>query len=48
MAQGPWGNSFGPLNLAPPLHDVPDGSRKNFPKFFGDEEEHPDEHIVAL
>ncbi len=39
------GNAFGPLNLAPPLH-VLDGSRRNFPKFI-DDEQHPNEHIVA-
>lgn len=37
MAQGPWGNAFGPLNLALHLHDLPDGLRNNFSKFFGDE-----------
>ena len=46
MAQGPWGNAFGPFNLAPPLDDLPDGSRIFFPKFFS--EEHPDEHIAAF
>lgn len=46
--QGPWGNDFGPLNLTPPLHELPRNSRKNFPKFYGDGKVHPDEHIVAF
>lgn len=47
-AQGPWGNVFGPLSLALPLHALPEGSRKNFPKFFGDGQQHPDEHVAAF
>lgn len=47
-AQGPWGNAFGSLGLALPLHALPEGSRKNFPKFFGDGQQHPNEHVVVF
>lgn len=46
-AQGPWGQNFGPLNFPIPLHPLPQGSRKNIPKFYGDKQ-HPNEHIVAF
>ena len=48
MAIGLWGAAFGPLNLAEPLHALPQGSRKNFPKFYGDGKQHPNEHIKTL
>lgn len=45
---GPWGNAFGPLCLAAPLHELPRVSRKHLPKFQGDGKQHPDEHITAF
>lgn len=47
-AQGPWGQNFGPLNLTPPLHPLPQGSRNNVPKLYGNGKQHPDEHIVEF
>lgn len=41
----PWGAAFGPSTLTPPLHPLPQGSRKNIPKFYGDGKQHPDEHV---
>ncbi|KAH9305669.1 hypothetical protein KI387_010073, partial [Taxus chinensis] len=35
-APRPWGQRFGPLDLPQPLHELPRGNRKNFPKFRGD------------
>ncbi|KAH9306823.1 hypothetical protein KI387_011227, partial [Taxus chinensis] len=48
MAQLPWGQRVGTLALAQPLHELPRGNRKNFPKFKGDGKVHPDEHIAAF
>lgn len=48
VAQGPWGNSFGPLNLTPPLHALHDGSQKKFPKFYGDGTQNRDEHLFSF
>ena len=36
MATSPRGVSFGPLNLVAPFHPLPQGTRKNFPKFYED------------
>lgn len=47
-AQYPWGIVFGPLSLTSPLHDLPQGSKKNLPKFLGDGAQHPYEHIAAF
>ncbi|KAH9296698.1 hypothetical protein KI387_044278 [Taxus chinensis] len=44
----PWGHRVGPLALPQPLHELPRGNRKNFPKFKGDGKVHPDEHIAAF
>lgn len=47
-SRGPWENVFGLLNFTLPLHALPDGSRKNFPKFYMDVKQHPDEHLVSF
>lgn len=47
-AQGPLGNAFGPLYFTLLLHDLPYGSWKDIPKFYGDGKQLPDEHIVAF
>lgn len=47
-AAGPWGTTFGPLNLTTPLYELPKGTQKNLPKFLGDGSQHLDEHIVAF
>ncbi|KAH9320262.1 hypothetical protein KI387_022031, partial [Taxus chinensis] len=44
----PWGHRVGPLALTQPLHELPRGNWKNFPKFKGDGKVHPDEHIAAF
>ncbi|KAH9303553.1 hypothetical protein KI387_044434, partial [Taxus chinensis] len=44
----PWGRNTGLLALEPPLHDLPMGSHKNFPKFKGDNTQHPEEHITTF
>ncbi|KAH9304986.1 hypothetical protein KI387_009390, partial [Taxus chinensis] len=44
----PWGHHVGPLALPQPLHELPRGNQKNFPKFKGDGKVHPNEHIVAF
>ncbi|KAH9294720.1 hypothetical protein KI387_038308, partial [Taxus chinensis] len=37
-----------PGSYITPLHELPRGNRKNFPKFKGDGKIHPDENIAAL
>lgn len=44
----PCGKNTSPLALTPPLHDLPRGLRKNFPKFHGDGKQHIDGHISAF
>lgn len=48
VAQGPWGNVFGPLNLTQPLLSLLDGLQKNFPKFYGDGKQHANEHLSTF
>ncbi|KAH9322133.1 hypothetical protein KI387_016772, partial [Taxus chinensis] len=44
----PWGNAMGPLALPHPVHALPHGNRKNFPKFDGSGNQSPDSHISAF
>lgn len=43
-----WGNYTGLLAITPPLHDLPRGLRKSFPKLNGDENQDLDDHIVVF
>ncbi|KAH9316903.1 hypothetical protein KI387_018672, partial [Taxus chinensis] len=43
-----WGVAFGPLNLTPPMHDLPKGRRIFFLKFFGDGKQNPGDHLTAF
>ncbi|KAH9332138.1 hypothetical protein KI387_043719 [Taxus chinensis] len=44
----PWGNAMGPLALPHPVHALPHGNRKNFPKFDGSGNQSTDSHISAF
>ncbi|KAH9306804.1 hypothetical protein KI387_011208, partial [Taxus chinensis] len=44
----PWGGNTSPLALTQPLHELPRGSRKNFPKFRGDGSQLPEEHVATF
>ncbi|KAH9325640.1 hypothetical protein KI387_005818, partial [Taxus chinensis] len=44
----PWGNAMGPLALPHPVHALPHGNRKNFPKFDGSGNQSIDSHISAF
>ncbi|KAH9291358.1 hypothetical protein KI387_043453, partial [Taxus chinensis] len=44
----PWGGNTSPISLAQPLHELPKGSRKNFPKFRGDGSQLPKEHVATF
>ncbi|KAH9299749.1 hypothetical protein KI387_031431, partial [Taxus chinensis] len=44
----PWGRNTGLPTLTPPLHELPKGSHKKFPKFKGDGTQLPEEHIIAF
>lgn len=47
MASNPWGSFIGPLALYQ-CNDLPNGSRKHFPKNFGKDSQDPKEHILAM
>lgn len=47
MASNLWCNQVGTLAL-PQYHDLPKGSHRGFPKFSGQNDQDPNEHILAM